>query len=461
MLLSMLLQPLRIAAQEAPQVLINPEVSYAGVIKNYTIANLSVNGVDGYEDYMLTSISGLSVGQEISVPGSEITDAVKRYWKHGLFSEVKISADSIVGDSIYLAIHLKTRPRVSRINYLGIKKKSEREDMEQKLGLLKGSQVTPNMISRAQILAKKYYEEKGFNNCEVNIRQRDDVAEKNHVILDVDIDKKQKIKVHRIYIIGNKAFKEKKLKGSIFGGGALKKLREVNTLAGMFRSKKYTPEKYKEDKDNIITFYNSMGYRDAVLLHDSVATYDDRHVDIYFNISEGEKYYLRNVTWVGNTVYTTDYLSNLLGMKKGDVYNQTLLNKRLREDDDAVGNAYWNHGYLFYDLTPVEINIDGDSIDLEMRIQEGPQAHISHVRITGNNRLYEKVVRRELRTKPGDLFSKDALMRSAREIASMGHFDQEKVNPDVKPNYEDGTVDINWDLEQKSNDQVEFSLGWG
>ena len=461
MLLSMLLQPLRIAAQEAPQVIINPEVSYAGVIKNYTIANLSVNGVEGYEDYMLTSISGLSVGQEISVPGSEITDAVKRYWKHGLFSEVKISADSIVGDSIYLAIHLKTRPRVSRINYLGIKKKSEREDMEQKLGLLKGSQVTPNMISRAQILAKKYYEEKGFNNCEVNIRQRDDVAEKNHVILDVDIDKKQKIKVHRIYIIGNKAFKEKKLKGSIFGGGALKKLREVNTLAGMFRSKKYTPEKYKEDKDNIITFYNSMGYRDAVLLHDSVATYDDRHVDIYLNISEGEKYYLRNVTWVGNTVYTTDYLSNLLGMKKGDVYNQTLLNKRLREDDDAVGNAYWNHGYLFYDLTPVEINIDGDSIDLEMRIQEGPQAHISHVRITGNNRLYEKVVRRELRTKPGDLFSKDALMRSAREIASMGHFDQEKVNPDVKPNYEDGTVDINWDLEQKSNDQVEFSLGWG
>lgn len=461
MLLSMLLQPLRIAAQEAPQVIINPEVSYAGVIKNYTIANLSVNGVDGYEDYMLTSISGLSVGQEISVPGSEITDAVKRYWKHGLFSEVKISADSIVGDSIYLAIHLKTRPRVSRINYLGIKKKSEREDMEQKLGLLKGSQVTPNMIARAQILAKKYFEDKGFNNCEVNIRQREDVAEKNHVILDVDIDKKQKIKVHRIYIIGNKAFKEKKLKGSIFGGGALKKLREVNTLAGMFRSKKYTPEKYKEDKDNIITFYNSMGYRDAVLLHDSVATYDDRHVDIYLNISEGEKYYLRDVTWVGNTVYTTDYLSNLLGMKKGDVYNQTLLNKRLREDDDAVGNAYWNHGYLFYDLTPVEINIDGDSIDLEMRIQEGPQAHISHVRITGNNRLYEKVVRRELRTKPGDLFSKDALMRSAREIASMGHFDQEKVNPDVKPNYEDGTVDINWDLEQKSNDQVEFSLGWG
>ena len=448
-------------AQEAVEVQVNPEISYAGAVKTYTIAKLSVNGVDGYEDYMLTSISGLSVGQEISIPGTEVTDAVKRYWKHGLFSEVKIAADSIVGDSIYIGIHLKTRPRVSQINYLGIKKKSEREDMEQKLGLLKGSQVTPNIISRATILAKRYFEGKGFNNCEVIIRQRDDVTEKNHIILDVDIDKKEKTKVRYIFIDGIKDFKANKLKGGIFGGGALKKLHEVNTLRGFLKSKKYTPEKYKEDKNNIISFYNERGYRDAVILRDTVIPADDRHVDIYFNISEGEKYYIRNITWVGNTVYTTDYLSALLGMKKGDIYNQTLLNKRLKDDDDAVGNAYWNHGYLFYDLTPVEINVDGDSIDLEMRIQEGPQAHISHVRITGNSRLYEKVVRRELRTKPGDLFSKDALMRSAREIASMGHFDQEKVNPDVKPNYEDGTVDINWDLEQKSNDQVEFSLGWG
>ena len=440
---------------------VNPEISYASSVRMLKIGALNVSGVDGYESYMLTSISGLSVGQEIAVPGNEITEAVKKYWRHGLFSDVKIAADSIVGDSIYLHIYLKTRPRVSQINYSGLKKKSEREDMEQKLGLLKGSQVTPNMLARAKTIAQKYFEDKGFSNAEINITQREDVTEKNHVILDIDVDKKEKTKVHRIYFEGNKALTDKKIKGGLFGGGALKKLHEVNKLSSFLKGKKFTPERFSEDKQNLIEKYNELGYRDAVILKDSVVKYDDKHVDIYFNLYEGQKYYIRDITWVGNTVYTTDYLSAILGMKKGDVYNQKLLTKRLREDEDAVGNAYWNTGYLFYDLQPVEVNVVGDSIDLEMRIQEGPQAHISHVRISGNSKLYEKVVRRELRTKPGDLFSKDALMRSAREIASMGHFDQEKVNPDVKPNYEDGTVDINWDLEQKSNDQVEFSLGWG
>ena len=440
---------------------INPDISYASSVRMLTIADINVSGVEGYEDYMLASISGLAIGQEISVPGNEITDAVKRYWKHGLFSEVKVAADSIVGEYIYLHIYLKTRPRVSQINYSGLKKKAEREDMEQKLGLLKGSQVTPNMLARAKTLAQKYFEEKGYKNAEINITQRDDVAEKNHVILDVDIDKKEKTKVHTIHLKGNKDLSDKQIKGGLFGGGAMKKLHEVNKLRSFLKGKKYTPEKYKEDKQNILDRYNELGYRDAAIVRDSVAYRDEKHVDIYLDILEGQKYYIRNITWVGNTVYTTDYLSQLLGMTKGDVYNQKLLAKRLREDDDAVGNAYWNSGYLFYNLDPVEVNVVGDSIDLEMRIQEGPQAHISHVRISGNTKLYEKVVRRELRTKPGDLFSKDALQRSAREIASMGHFDQEKVNPDVKPNYEDGTVDINWDLEQKSNDQIEFSLGWG
>ena len=184
-------------------------------------------------------------------------------------------------------------------------------------------------------------------------------------------------------------------------------------------------------------------------------------MDIYLKVDEGKQYFLRNVTWVGNTVYSTDYLSALLGMKKGDVYNQKLLHKRLNEDEDAVGNLYYNNGYVFSNINPAEVNIDGDSIDLEMRVTEGPQAYLSHIRINGNTRLYENVVRRELRTKPGDLFSKDAVMRSVRELASMGHFDPEKMNPDIKPNYEDGTVDINYDLTQKSNDQIEFSLGWG
>ena len=444
----------------AQEKIVNPDISYAGTPRSCIIGGISVHGVEGYEDYMLTGLSGLQVGQQISLPGSEITEAVKRYWRHGLFSKVTISADSIVGDTVYLALNLALRPRVSTINYYGIKK-SEREDMEAKLGIMKGSQITPNMIDRAKILAKKYFDDKGYKNAEINIQQRDDVTGKNQVILDVNIDKHDKMKIREIIIEGNKSLKSSKIKGGLFKKGVLTKMNEAGKLSSFLKSKKFTDERYKTAKQNLIDKYNELGYRDMTIVEDSVWNVDENHVNIYMKIDEGQKYYIRNITWVGNTVISSDDLNRMLGMKTGDVYNQKQLNKRLSEDDDAVGNYYWNNGYLFYRLDPTEVNIVGDSIDLEMRISENQQAHISHVRIYGNNRLYEEVVRRELRTKPGDLFSKDALMRSAREIQSMGFFDPEKVNPDIQPNYEDGTVDINWPLEQKSNDQVEFSLGWG
>ena len=444
----------------AQQKIVNPDITYTGSPKTYKLAGLTVTGIDGYEDYVLTGISGLSVGQELEVPGTAVTDAVKRYWKHGLFSDVSITADSIVGDDIYLKIHLTPRPRISTINYNGLKK-TEREDMEKKLGLLKGGQITPNMLDRAKILAKKYFEDKGYKNAEVFIRQRDDVAAKNQVILDIDVDKKEKMKVRSIIIDGDNQLGDKKIKGTLFSKGAFAKTHEAGKLSNILKSKKFTPERWAEDKKNLITKYNEYGFRDATILKDSVWNVDPKHVDIYVKVDEGKKYYIRNIKWVGNTVYSTDYLSRLLDMKKGDVYNQTYLNKRLSQDEDAVGNAYWNNGYLFYNLQPTEVNIVGDSIDLEMRIVEGQQAHINRVKINGNDRLYENVVRRELRTKPGDLFSKEALQRSARELASMGHFDPEAINPVPEPNYEDGTVDINYNLKQKSNDQVELSLGWG
>ena len=440
--------------------IVNPDITYSGNPHTYKLAGLAVSGIDGYEDYVLTGISGLSIGQELEVPGTAITDAVKRYWKHGLFSDVSISADSIVGDNIYLRINLLPRPRISTINYNGLKK-SERDDMEKKLGLLKGGQITPNMISRAKILAKKYFDDKGYKNAEINILQRDDVANKNQVILDINVDKKEKLKVRNIIIEGNEQLPMKKIKGSFFSKGAFAKTHEAGKLGNLLKSKKFTPERWAEDKKNLITKYNEFGFRDATILKDSVWNVDPKHVDIYVKVNEGKKYYIRNISWVGNTVYSTDYLSRLLGMKKGDVYNQTYLSKRLSQDEDAVGNEYWNNGYLFYRLEPTEVNIVGDSIDLEMRITEGQQAHINRVKINGNDRLYENVVRRELRTKPGDLFSKEALQRSARELASMGYFDPEAINPVPEPNYEDGTVDINYNLKQKSNDQVELSLGWG
>ena len=444
----------------AQQKIVNPDITYTGSPKTYKLVGLTVTGIDGYEDYVLTGISGLAVGQELEVPGTAITDAVKRYWKHGLFSDVSITADSIVGDNIYLKIHLAPRPRISTINYNGLKK-TERDDLEKKLGLLKGGQITPNMLDRAKILAKKYFDEKGYKNAEVFIRQRDDVAAKNQVILDIDVDKKEKLKVRSIIIDGDSLLGDKKIKGTLFSKGAFSKTHEAGKLSNLLKSKKFTPERWAEDKKNLITKYNEYGFRDATILKDSVWNVDPKHVDIYVKVDEGKKYYIRNIKWVGNTVYSTDYLSRLLDMKKGDVYNQTYLNKRLSQDEDAVGNAYWNNGYLFYNLQPTEVNIVGDSIDLEMRITEGQQAHINRVKINGNDRLYENVVRRELRTKPGDLFSKEALQRSARELASMGHFDPEAINPVPEPNYEDGTVDINYNLKQKSNDQVELSLGWG
>ena len=437
-----------------------PEVTYAGTPRTVTIGGINVTGVEGYEDYVLAGISGLTVGQQVELPGAVITDAVKRYWKHGLFSQVKLYVDSLVGDKAYLHIALKVRPRVSAINYLGLKK-SEREDMETKLGLLKGLQLTPNSIDRAKILAKKYFDDKGYKNAEITINQREDVAGKNQVILDVLVDKKQKMKVRHIYIEGNDFLKASKIKGGFLKKGAFAKTHEAGKLSSFLKAKKYTPERWATDKKNLIEKYNELGFRDAEIIADSVWNHDGKHVNIYVKVDEGKKYFLRNISWVGNTVYPTDVLSRILGMNKGDVYNQKLLNKRLSEDEDAVGNNYWNNGYLFYNLEPAEVNIVGDSIDLEMRIQEGPQAHISRVRINGNDRLYENVIRRELRTKPGDLFSKESLQRTARELASMGHFDPEKVSPDVQPNVEDGTVDINWNLEQKSNDQIEFSLGWG
>ena len=444
---------------KAQDKIINPDISYASTPRTCEIGGIAVEGVEGYEDYVLTGLSGLTVGQQIELPGSQITEAVKRYWRNGLFSKVSITADSIVGNKVYLCIHLGMRPRISDIRYVGIKK-SEREDMESKLGMVKGMSLTRNIIDRAKILAKRYFDDKGYKNAEINIDQHEKPGT-NQVVLVVNIDKKDKMRVHQIIFDGNQKLSNSKIKGTIFSKGAFGKIHEAGKIHNLFKAKKFTEERYKEAKQKLIEKYNELGFRDATILEDSVYTYDDKHVNVYVKIDEGDKYFIRNVTWVGNTVVTTDYLNAVLNMKKGDVYNQKLMNKRLKEDDDAAGNYYYNNGYVFSNIDPVEVNIDNDSIDIEMRVTEGPQAHLNHIRIYGNDRLYEEVVRRELRTKPGDLFNKEALMRSARDIASMGFFDPEKVQPDVKPNYEDGTVDVNWMLEQKSNDQLEFSLGWG
>ena len=265
---------------QAQDKIVHPDISYAGTPRTLTIGGINVSGVEGYEDYVLTGISGLSVGEEITVPGDEITNAVKRYWKHGLFSKVAIAADSIVGEKLYLHIYLAVRPRISNINYIGLKK-SEREDMEQKLGMVKGTQVTPNMLDRAKILAKKYFDDKGFKNADIQINQRDDVANKGQVILDVVVDKKEKIKVHQITIDGNEKLSDRKIKGGFFSKGAFAKTHEAGKFATFFKSKKFTPERWKEDKQKLIDKYYEYGYRDAQILEDSVTNFDEKHVNVY------------------------------------------------------------------------------------------------------------------------------------------------------------------------------------
>jgi outer membrane protein insertion porin family len=435
-----------------------PVVNYTATPKKYIIADIQVTGIEGtmYESqpFVLVSFSGLSKGQEIQIPGEEITNAIQRFWKQGLFSDIKILQTKIVGDSTWLEIRLTDRPRVSDIRYIGMKK-SEREDIEKKISMVKGVQITPNQIDRAKIIIEKYFDEKGFGDAVVSIVQRPDASAKNQVILDIEVDKKEKIKVNRINIEGNEAISDRTLKW------AMKKTNEKGNLRHLFRSKKFVEDLYKEDKQNIINKYHEFGYRDAEIIRDSVYKHDEKTVNIDIEVVEGPKYYVRSINWVGNTQYNSNDLGRMLNMNPGDVYNQKKLQERLISDEDAAISLYQNNGYLFSNIDPIEINIENDSVDLELRVTEGPKATIKKVIIQGNDRLYEDVIRRELRTKPGAVFSKEDLIRSVREIAQTGHFDPENLQPGVNPNPEDGTVDLTYPLTSKGNDQIEFSAGWG
>lgn len=433
----------------------NPAIDYSVAPRRYEIAGISVSGAtENYEDFVIIGYSGLSVGETIEIPGEAITSAIKRFWRQGLFSDVSISITKKTADKVWLNIALQQRPRISEINYSGIKK-SEREDLEQRIGLIKGNQITPNLLDRAKLLVERYYEDKGFKNVEVEIYQKDDLAHENQVIVDVVIDKKSKIKIHKIIFSGNEALSTRKLRRS------MKKTAQRFYFPTLFRPKKFVPERYAADLERVIDKYNEHGYRDAVILSDSVVPHDEKTVDIYINLEEGDQYFIRNIDWVGNSIYPTDVLNRVLRMKSGDVYNQKLLKERTKDDEDAVANIYMDNGYLFFQITPVETNIVNDSVDLELSIFEGPQARINKVTITGNDRLYEHVVRRELRTLPGELFNRSELMRSAREIANMGHFNPETMDIRPEPNIENGTVDLTYALESKANDQIELSAGWG
>ena len=433
-----------------------PEIYYSSP-QEYTIADITVSGIKHYEASLLVNISGLVKGSTITVPGDEITNAIQKFWRHGLFSDVSISATKIEGDKIWLNIALTERPRLSLINYHGLKK-SEKEDIEDMIGMIKGSQVTPNLINRTKQLINAHFVEKGFHNVETNIIQRDDQANPNQLIVDVYVDKKEKVKVDNFYIQGNDVM-------SYIKANRTMKKTNGRKIFNLFRTKKFIADEFSNDKKNLIDKYNEMGYRDAVIVKDSVAPGEKENtVDVYLHIEEGRKYYFGDFNWVGNTKFPSDQLEFKMRIKPGDVYNQKLLSERLETDEDAVGSLYSDNGYLFYQLTPVETAIVNDSlINFEMRIQEGPQATLNQILIKGNTKTNEQVARRELRVKPGQLFNKSALMRSVRELSQLGHFDPETLgqNLEVLPNADDATVDLVFNVDEKANDQVELSGGWG
>ncbi len=432
-----------------------PEVFYSSP-KTYVIGGIEVTGLgEQYDSETLIQLANLQVGSEVRIPGDAITKAIKRLYSQGLFSDVTISIGRIEGNMVYLVMNLTERHKLSGVNYIGIKN-SEESKIKERITLLPGQQVTDNLVSNLRHIVEKYFKEKGYYNIAVKVLQRDDPEHPNFVILDVTVERKDKIKISEIVLTGNEEVKDRKLKN------AMKKTKEKN-LVNFFKSSKYIEANYEDDKYNLLDRYNELGYRDASIVADSVVQVSDKRVKIYLDVEEGNKYYYNDITWVGNTIYDSEYLSRLLNIQKGDVYNKTYFTERLLSDEDAVFNyCYQNKGYLFSDIMPVEKVVGSDSIDVEIRIVEGPQATVNRVLIKGNTRTHEHVIRRELYTYPGDLFSREDVMRSVRELANLGHFDPEKL--DVKPinaNREAGTVDLEYVVEEKANDRIEISGGWG
>lgn len=420
--------------------------------EDFCIKGVTVTGINFLDPNVLISISGLNVGDTISVPGDDVTRSIQKLWDQGLFSDVKITATRIEGKDIYLEIFLLELPRISGIEITGVKK-SEVKEIRELINLRVGGQATENILDNSIRLIKKHYRSKGFLNTSVDIYQENDSVIANGVRLTLAIDKKAKVKISEITFEGNQVFSDAKLRRKLKNT----KRRDWN----IFKSSKFIENDYEDDKIKLIAYYNEHGYRDAKILGDSIYNTVENRIGIKLFIEEGPQYFYRNIVWVGNTKLPDELLDDLLGIKKGDVYDKTLLEKRLFIDENSISTVYMDDGYLFFNLDPVEVRAENDSIDLEMRIFEGDQATVNRITIVGNTKTHENVIRRELYSKPGDLFSKTNITRSIRELANLGHFDPEKLDIKPLPNPADGTVDLRYIVEEKANDQLEISGGWG
>ncbi|MGV3529934.1 MAG: BamA/OMP85 family outer membrane protein [Flavisolibacter sp.] len=488
-----------------PVTSVDPELlalQNARVPKEYTIRAIHVTGLTTLDSAIVVSISGMQPGDKIMIPGSDVfSKAIQNLWKQRLFSDIEIFITAVQGNMVDLEIAVQERPRLGSYRFIGASK-TESEELLTKIGLAKSTIITENTKRTATDIITKYYSDKGFMNVNVRIDERSDTTLPNAHALIFYIDKGNKVRIADINYFGNETVSDLALKRQMKGTkemsrftlhpvktpspygevkdmtlgeymsnwGFLKPTTTRNFIDPYFRfklfsSSKFDPKKYSEDKDKVLNYYNSIGYRDAQIIADTMYYNQKGNLQIDLKVKEGTKYYFGDITWRGNTKYPDSLLNNVLNIHKGDVYNIDLLNKRLGKqlspEGGDISGLYMDEGYLFFRVDPVETRVYNDTIDYEIRIVEGPQARIRNVNITGNDKTKDYVIRRELRTVPGDLFNRTLLIRSQRELAALNYFNQEKINPNVVPNQDDGTVDITWELEEKSSDQLELSAGWG
>lgn len=431
------------------------DISYS-TPKTYEIGGITVSGSDYFNPNTVRIISGLSVGEQVQIPGDKITKAVRNLWDQKLFADVSLAATKIEGNLIFLDIHIKELPRLSKFKFVGVKK-SKQKDIREEIELIRGKVVTENLLINTKNKVRNFYVKKGYLDATVSITQEPDTTVANNVILIINVDIAKRIKIQEINFAGNDAIKSSKLR---------KKLKDTKRSRpyNIFTTSKYIPNTFRNDLPAIIEKYNEKGYRDAKIVSDTVYRANKKNrVNIDIQVEEGNQYYFRNIKWVGNTIHSTKTLERILDIKKGQVYNKKTLDSRLYMNQNGrdISSLYLDAGYLFFQINPVEVKVENDSIDFEMRMYEGKQARINRVTIVGNDKTNDHVIRREIRTLPGELFSRSDIIRTQRELAQLGYFNPETMGVNPLPNQENGTVDIEYVLEEKPSDQVELSGGWG
>lgn len=425
--------------------------------KEYEIATINFRTKDNsaLDQNILRLLSGLQVGNKIMVPGDEISNAIDALWKQGLFTGISINASRIENDKIFLDIELEERPRLSRFRFTGVKK-NEADDLREQVKLIRGKPINENLLVNTKSTVIAYFVDKGFMNAEVEVSSQPDTIPGGGELMNIEVRKNRRVKIHKINIAGNEQITDRKLKRKM-------KNTKENPWWSLFTTSKYMEDNYIEDKEKILSMYYDKGYKDVKIVKDTIYKYDPKRINIDITIDEGNQYFFRNINWIGNTKYTSKQLSDILGIKKGDIYNQANLEQNLfmNASESDISSLYMNDGHLFFQITPVETFVSNDSVDIEMRIYEGKQARINRVTVVGNDKTNDHVVMREIRTRPGQLFRRSDIIRTQRELSQLGYFDPEKMGVNPMPNPQEGTVDVEYQVEEKPSDQLQLSGGWG